>query len=68
MTASTVHIGPETRCPGIDAAHRRVIFASSLGTVSACYGLHLYGTLVAAMTGVIRPVFLRETKDVDIRS
>ena len=30
---------------GIDAAHRRVIFASSLGTVFEWYDFYLYGTL-----------------------
>ena len=33
------------RKPGIDAAHRRVIFASSLGTVFEWYDFYLYGTL-----------------------
>jgi MFS family permease len=36
--------------PGIDAAHRRVIFASSLGTVFEWYDFYLYGSLVAIIT------------------
>jgi MFS family permease len=35
---------------GIDAAHRRVIFASSLGTVFEWYDFYLYGSLVAIIT------------------
>ena len=36
--------------PGIDKAHRRVIFASSLGTVFEWYDFYLYGSLAAVMT------------------
>jgi MFS family permease len=36
--------------PGIDAAHRRVIFASSLGTVFEWYDFYLYGSLAAIIT------------------
>jgi MFS family permease len=35
---------------GIDRAHRRVIFASSLGTVFEWYDFYLYGSLAAVMT------------------
>jgi hypothetical protein len=35
---------------GIDKAHRRVIFASSLGTVFEWYDFYLYGSLAAVMT------------------
>ena len=35
---------------GIDPAHRRVIFASSLGTVCEWYDFYLYGSLVAIIT------------------
>ncbi len=35
---------------GIDKAHRRVIFASSLGTVFEWYDFYLYGSLAAIMT------------------
>src|SRR3954471_4799345 len=36
--------------PGIDRAHRRVIFASSLGTVFEWYDFYLYVSLVAIIT------------------
>jgi MFS family permease len=36
--------------PGIDQTHRRVIFASSLGTVFEWYDFYLYGSLAAVMT------------------
>ena len=35
---------------GIDKAHRRVIFASSLGTVFEWYDFYLYGSLTAVIT------------------
>src|SRR5579863_8724996 len=35
---------------GIDRAHRRVIFASSLGTVFEWYDFYLYGSLTAVIT------------------
>jgi len=35
---------------GIDAAHRRVIFASSLGTVFEWYDFYLYASLVTVIT------------------
>jgi MFS family permease len=35
---------------GIDPAHRRVIFASSLGTIFEWYDFYLYGSLVAIIT------------------
>ncbi|MGC1728850.1 MAG: MFS transporter [Steroidobacteraceae bacterium] len=35
---------------GIDAGHRRVIFASSLGTVFEWYDFYLYGSLAAVMS------------------
>ena len=36
--------------PGIDKPHRRVIFASSLGTVFEWYDFYLYGSLAAIMS------------------
>ncbi len=36
--------------PGIDSAHRRVIFASSLGTVFEWYDFYLYGSLIAIIS------------------
>jgi MFS family permease len=36
--------------PGIDRKHRRVIFASSLGTVFEWYDFYLYGSLSAIIT------------------
>ncbi len=36
--------------PGIDKAHRRVIFASSLGTVFEWYDFYLYGSLAAIIS------------------
>jgi MFS family permease len=35
---------------GIDTSHRRVIFASSLGTVFEWYDFYLYGSLAAVMS------------------
>src|SRR3981081_2852729 len=35
---------------GIDRAHRRVIFASSLGTVFEWYDFYLYGSLAAVIS------------------
>ena len=35
---------------GIDRAHRRVIFASSLGTVFEWYDFYLYGSLAAIIS------------------
>jgi len=40
----------EQKNSGIDPAHRRVIFASSLGTVFEWYDFYLYGSLVAIIT------------------
>src|ERR1700755_850947 len=45
--------------PGIDKAHRRVIFASSLGTVFEWYDFYLYGSLSA----VISKQFFAGVKD-----
>ncbi|MFM7066732.1 MAG: MFS transporter, partial [Gammaproteobacteria bacterium] len=36
--------------PGIDRSHRRVIFASSLGTVFEWYDFYLYGALAAVIS------------------
>ena len=48
MVATNVpHLPAES---GIDKAHRRVIFASSLGTVFEWYDFYLYGSLAAIMT------------------
>jgi MFS family permease len=41
---------PDQNNSGIDPAHRRVIFASSLGTVFEWYDFYLYGSLVAIIT------------------
>jgi MFS family permease len=38
------------RATGIDKAHKRVIFASSLGTVFEWYDFYLYGLLTATIT------------------
>jgi MFS family permease len=46
LTAST----PLATRGGIDRAHRRVIFASSLGTVFEWYDFYLYGSLAAIIT------------------
>jgi MFS family permease len=40
---------------GIDAAHRRVIFASSLGTVFEWYDFYLYGTLAVFFSSLFFP-------------
>jgi MFS family permease len=40
---------------GIDAAHRRVIFASSLGTVFEWYDFYLYGTLAVFFSALFFP-------------
>ncbi|HVP34147.1 MAG TPA: MFS transporter [Steroidobacteraceae bacterium] len=48
MVATNVpHLPAES---GIDKAHRRVIFASSLGTVFEWYDFYLYGSLAAIMS------------------
>ena len=39
-----------SRATGIDRAHRRVIFASSLGTVFEWYDFYLYGSLSAVIS------------------
>ncbi len=44
--SATAAPGPK----GIDKAHRRVIFASSLGTVFEWYDFYLYGSLVTIIT------------------
>jgi MFS family permease len=38
-----------TKAPGIDRAHRRVILASSLGTMFEWYDFYLYGALAAVI-------------------
>ena len=40
---------------GIDAAHRKVIFASSLGTVFEWYDFYLYGTLAVFFSSLFFP-------------
>ena len=40
---------------GIDAAHRRLIFASSLGTVFEWYDFYLYGTLAVFFSALFFP-------------
>jgi MFS family permease len=41
---------PVTQSGGIDTAHRRVILASSLGTVFEWYDFYLYGSLAAVIS------------------
>jgi MFS family permease len=41
---------PANPSSGIDAAHRQVIFASSLGTVFEWYDFYLYGSLAAVIS------------------
>ena len=41
---------PTSSTSGIDRAHRRVIFASSLGTVFEWYDFYLYGSLAAIIS------------------
>jgi len=43
------------RTVGIDASHRRVIFASSLGTVFEWYDFYLYGTLAVFFSALFFP-------------
>src|SRR5688572_27306240 len=43
------------RKSGIDAAHRRVIFASSLGTVFEWFDFYLYGTLAVFFGALFFP-------------
>ena len=43
------------RAAGIDAAHRKVIFASSLGTVFEWYDFYLYGTLAVFFSALFFP-------------
>jgi len=45
----------EIHSKGIDAAHRRVIFASSLGTVFEWYDFYLYGTLAVFFSALFFP-------------
>ena len=47
MVATTPHLPAES---GVDKSHRRVIFASSLGTVFEWYDFYLYGSLAAIMS------------------
>ena len=46
---------PLSQKGGIDAAHRRVIFASSLGTVFEWYDFYLYGTLAVFFSALFFP-------------
>lgn len=41
---------PATQSAGVDPSHRRVIFASSLGTVFEWYDFYLYGALSAIIS------------------
>ena len=41
----------DSRAPGMTAAERKVIFASSLGTVFEWYDFYIYGTLGAILAG-----------------
>jgi MFS family permease len=45
MSAPSEQVLPRVAANGIDAGHRRVIFASSLGTVFEWFDFYLYGTL-----------------------
>jgi len=47
VVATAPHLPAES---GIDKSHRRVIFASSLGTVFEWYDFYLYGSLAAIMS------------------
>ena len=49
MASSTQSVGVASHA-GIDRSHRRVIFASSLGTVFEWYDFYLYGSLSAIIT------------------
>ncbi|HEY0943296.1 MAG TPA: MFS transporter [Steroidobacter sp.] len=48
--ASTPQALPSSSATGIDRSHRRVIFASSLGTVFEWYDFYLYGSLSAIIS------------------
>lgn len=48
--ATTVDITTTKPATGIDRAHRRVILASSLGTMFEWYDFYLYGSLAAIMS------------------
>ena len=45
MSAPSEQVLPRAAANGIEAGHRRVIFASSLGTVFEWFDFYLYGTL-----------------------
>src|SRR5262245_12278623 len=45
MSAPSEQVLPRVASNGIEAGHRRVIFASSLGTVFEWFDFYLYGTL-----------------------
>jgi hypothetical protein len=53
MTATTAADEPPARAPRMSAEEKRVIFASSLGTVFEWYDFYLFGVL----TGVIGAQF-----------
>src|SRR5690242_9056256 len=48
--ATPAQYAEKSTAVGIDRAHRRVIFASSLGTVFEWYDFYLYGSLSAVIT------------------
>src|ERR1041384_5146537 len=48
--ATTPQALPRSSTGGIDSSHRRVIFASSLGTVFEWYDFYLYGSLSAVIS------------------
>src|SRR5690242_3624584 len=48
--ATPAQYAEKSTAVGIDRAHRRVIFASSLGTVFEWYDFYLYGSLAGVMT------------------
>jgi MFS family permease len=48
--ATPAQYAQKTSASGIDRAHRRVIFASSLGTVFEWYDFYLYGSLSAVIS------------------
>jgi hypothetical protein len=45
MSVQSEQVLPRVAANGIEAGHRRVIFASSLGTVFEWFDFYLYGTL-----------------------
>ena len=71
--AATADVAVGQRTDALSKDHRKVIFASSLGTVFEWYDFYLYGSLaairlwypiaIALMTVIIGALFVRETRD-----